>query len=210
MTRQWELLTQALELTPLPLEPRWRRAEGRWRDAKVVLETAAARGETVRYARVATVRGAALEIDNLVALAHGGAVLAFERVSLGKPQTLFVADVSAPPEVPRVAVPASRFPAAGALPPFCARFFSAAPLFAQVPGGRRDEAWQEVETRVDAFIRSTRAPRGSDDVRDWQQAYVDAHREEDRGLRMLGTLFGAQWASAFVAEVLFPVRCPGG
>jgi hypothetical protein len=39
-----------------------------------------------------------------------------------------------------------------------------------------------------------------------QVSYLADHRNDDKGLRMLARLFGADWSARYIATVLFPEK----
>jgi hypothetical protein len=43
-----------------------------------------------------------------------------------------------------------------------------------------------------------------DEVIAAQASYLADHRNDDKGLRMLGRLFGADWSARYISSVLFP------
>jgi phycocyanobilin:ferredoxin oxidoreductase len=215
-------LVRELGLAPLPLEARLERAEGMWKGAAVAIETRAYRGGAIRYARFATVQGAGLDIGNVLCLPahdHPLPILGADLVAVGRETGMLAADLSpvlpAGPErttqmaaLERRRAGHSPLPTGGPLPAWCASWFSPYALYTRVDAaGLRDavEAFRDFPRVFVALVRGS-APRLAlaRQVAEAQEGYAAAHRTDDKGLRLLATMFGAAWAERYVAEVLFP------
>ena len=218
-------LVDALALEPLALPPELARAEGEWKGAPVRIETTAWRGPAIRYARFARIAGAGLEIGNALCLPRHELPLPIfgaDLVSLGaRAGTMLAADLS--PVLPageardaqlaslarrRMAAGAEALPPGGALPAWCARWFSAHALYTRPDAAALPAAVEAYRLYPDEMARLARpaapAPALAPLVREAQDGYARAHREDDKGLGLLAKMFGAGWAARYLHEVLFP------
>ena len=215
---------RALSLESLALDPPLARAVGEWKGAPVTIETTAWRGPLVRYARVATVRGAGLEIGNVLVLPRHDVplpMLGADLVSLGArgAGTMIAADLS--PVLPQgveqdaqlggLARRMASFrdlTSGGELPAWCARWFSPHALYVrpspdELP--RAAQAFREVVAEYIALASdAARSAVMSEEIMAAQAGYAVSHREDDRGLGMLGRMFGQRWADRYLRLVLFP------
>jgi hypothetical protein len=221
-------LVRALDLVRAPLPAGLARLEGSWKDAPVVLEARAYRGERVAYARFVNVQGAGLEIGNILCLsapAYPLPILGVDLVGLGKDTVVAVADLSpilGQPDdrdgrVRQLDGLASRrargpaLPSGGELPAWCKAWFSPHALFARVPSSQHADVARAVEDYWRAYADLAVAAEpgaGTTRVEDAQRAYCVAHIEHDRGLQMLRKMFDPDLADRFLREVLFPERRP--
>ena len=223
------LLVESLGLHPVALPPELARAEGMWKGMPVMIETSAYGGGLVAYARFARVwqpgaaPGAALEIGNVLALGRaesGLPILGADLVGMGPRGRMIAADLS--PTLPpgsardRQLAPLvegagrARLTPGGALPDWCARFFSPYALFVRPTSDELAEGVAEFGRYPRAF---TALASGAPPVGDaalvrraarLQRDYLAAHRTDDKGLGMLARMFGDAWAQDYVDDVLFP------
>lgn len=213
---------QRLHLTPLPLPPDLARATGVWKDAPVTLETRAYHGPAIRYARCALVRSADLEIGNLLALPDTNypfPILGADFVAFGRDRAMFAIDLS--PVLPPGAARDSQlaglrrrreahppFPPGGDLPAWCAAWFSPHALYTRPRLDDLPAVRAAVFDFLSAFADLLRAalpdPESASAIRAAQAGYAAAHREDDKGLRLLAKMFGEDWAARYLAHVLFP------
>jgi phycocyanobilin:ferredoxin oxidoreductase len=209
-------------LTPVTLPPDLACAEGTWKAAPVGIETRAYRGGVVRYARFARLVGGDLEIGNVLCLAaatHPLPILGADLVGLGRETGMIAADLSPtlPPGAARdaqlAALAAQRasappLPSGGALPAWCAAWFSPHALYTRSPLAQVDDAARAFRAFPEAFVAlacaSTPRPDLASDTAAAQDGYAVAHRTDDKGLGLLGKMFGPTWAARYVAQVLFP------
>lgn len=215
-------LVRELALAPLPLEPGLGRAAGVWKGATVTVETRAYHGGAIRYARFAVVRGAGLDIGNVLCLPaseHPLPILGADLVAVGRETGMLAADLSPvlPPGTERTAqfaaLAARRarrppLPSGGPLPAWCASWFSPHALYTRVDAaGLRDavDAFHDFPRAFVALVRrSIPRPALTRQVMEAQEGYAAAHRTDDKGLRLLATMFGTAWAERYLAKVLFP------
>lgn len=175
-------LVDALELSPLPIEPELARAEGTWKERPVAIETRAYRGRAIRYARFVTAVGAELEIGNVLCLSVPDGPLPIlgadlvARLVPGRPgegearwQTMVAADLS--PTHPEEAGRARQLaglerrlapyrgvlPSAGELPAWCARWFSSHAVFSRPSPPQLGAAVAAVREMASEFVCLARA-----------------------------------------------------
>lgn len=216
-------VVDALGLEPIALATALASASGEWKGAPATITTRAYAGGVVRYARFAMVEGSGIAIANILALPAEDQplpILGADLVAIGARggSVLLAADLS--PAVPEevggaslagLAARRARGPAlatAGELPSWCAEWFSPHALFTRVGAEQLDDALTVLDEFVDEFVllalgsqrRTALAPAAAR----MQSGYQSAHRTDDKGLGMLGRMFGAEWAERYVSEVLFP------
>jgi hypothetical protein len=218
-------LIRALDLVPAPLPAELARIEGQWKDAPVVLDARAYRGERVAYARFVSIQGENLEIGNALCLsapAYPLPILGVDLVGLGKDTVVAVADLSPILDQPdardrqlrglatrRARGPA--LPSGGELPAWCSAWFSPHALFTRAPSARCVDVAHAIEDYWRAYAELAVAAEpgaGAARVEGAQRDYCVAHLEHDRGLQMLRKLFEPALADRFLREVLFPERRP--
>lgn len=214
-------LVVALGLRPVPLAPGLGGADGVLRDAPVRLETRAYVGPGIGWARFATMTSPSIDVGNALCAPDGGRpwpILGADLVSVVPGRGMVAADLSptgddAAEREAQVAPLARRravappLPDGGALPAWCARFFSRHHVYTRIGDDRRDAALAAFADVIDAFVEVTRATGEAGDPAPraaTRRAYDAAHRDDDRGLDLLSRAFGAAWATRYVREVLFP------
>jgi phycocyanobilin:ferredoxin oxidoreductase len=197
-------------LQPIALDPQLASAVGSFKGVKIALEARGYAGGAIAFARFVEVWGGALEITNLLCLPRTSRALPIfgaDFVSVSSQSAMFAADLSPVPGAPPVAALVHALPSAGELPGWCQGVFSPHPLFVRVAADRRDEACAAALERVDQFcaLAAAEGPAGSErEILDAQREYARAHLEDDKGLDMLGRIFGDAWAQRFLREVMFP------
>lgn len=219
-------LVGELGLSPRPLAGGLAHLAGTWKGAPVTLVTRAYAGGAVGYARFAELTGAGVEIVNALVLPRAAVplpILGADLVALGRDTAMIAADLSPtlPPGAERDAslAPLSRahaaFPAlppGGALPAFCAAYFSPYALYTRFPTAAREATASALRAMVAAFLTIARATPPRPDlapaVAKVMDDYAGAHRTDDRGLDMLEKMFGRAIAARYLAEVLFPSPSP--
>jgi phycocyanobilin:ferredoxin oxidoreductase len=217
-------LVAGLGLEPLALPEELASAQGSWKGQPVMLATRAYRAERVSYARFAELTGPELEIGNALCAPRPDyplPIFGADLVAFGREAGLIVADLSptAPPGPPRdaqtVVLSAERarwppLPSGGELPAWCAPWFSPFYLYTRITPTQREAAASAFATLPGVLIELTRtAHRAPDDAQAVARAlegYAAAHRDDDKGLKMLEKIFGPRWAGRYVSEVLFPSR----
>jgi phycocyanobilin:ferredoxin oxidoreductase len=240
LTRRAEAqLVEALGLAQLPLDPELARAEGTWKGGPVTIETRAYRGGALIYARFAEVRGGELEIGNALCVPdpdHPLPIFGADLVALGAEVAMIAADLSPtlPPGperdaqlAPLGAACAARgpLPPGGALPAWCADWFSPFSLYTRIGPADLPAAAAAFDALPRLYADLCRASRPEPDRAASASAsastlrahaihaiegYAAAHRTDDKGLRMLAKMFGEPWAARYLAEVLFPPLATAG
>jgi hypothetical protein len=222
------LLTRELALVPRAVPEGLDCMSAEWKGERLTLVARAYEGEDVAYARVVTLRGGGVAIGNVLCVPRARRALPILGADLvvlgGRGASMIVADLS--PTLPtgdrrdaqlatvdglvRPRVGEHRPPPGGALPHWCARFFSPSALFAR-PVTERDlaaaaRAYRRFPRALVRLARTAGAPAGdaAAHARAVYAAYASAHRTDDRGLGMLARVFGGGRVERFVAEVLFP------
>ncbi len=195
----------ALALEPVALEPRWATAVGEYKGAPATLTTRLYRGARVRFFRVATLEAERLKIGNLVGFPLATTalpILGIDLVDLGGP-------------VPPPLVVADLFPVEASVPSAApaglrrtASWLSPGALLARLTSAEdRDRAFDSLSDYPFSFVRMLSSPALSPfDAGPAQEAYVRAHQNEDRGLELIGKLFGAAWAGQYLDSVFFPSK----
>jgi phycocyanobilin:ferredoxin oxidoreductase len=217
-----DYLVRELGLEPLSLPPGFGRAEGEWRGAEATIETRAYRGGAIRYARFVVLRGADLEIGNVLCLpapVQPLPILGADLVALGRETGMLAADLSpvlpaGPERAAQLAPLAARraqhppLPPGGRLPDWCAAWFSPCALYTRVEPSGLGAAVDAFRDFPRAFVELARyslpRPALASEITAAQDGYAAAHRTDDKGLRLLATMFGTAWAERYVGEVLFP------
>lgn len=216
------ILVRELALKALRLPPDLATVHGTYKDGYVSLYTRAYTSCTLRYARVSVLLGDGIEIGNVLCLpraAYPLPILGADLVTL-RPETGMVAvDLSPtmPPGLERdrqLAPLAARraaqpiFPSAGELPEWCRRWFSPHALFTRgTPAALcgMDAALADFLDCYITAVRRTAARVEGEHARSYlQESYLEAHRVEDRGLRLLAHMFGSEWAQRYLEEAMFP------
>jgi phycocyanobilin:ferredoxin oxidoreductase len=228
------MMVERLDLRPLALPSELARAEGSWKGAPAVIETRAYAGGAVAYARFARVwqpgmvPGAGLEIGNYLVLGRpdlGLPVLGADLVGMGLRGRMLAADLSPvlPPGAARDrqlapladrAAARARLTPGGALPEWCARFFSPHALFVRPGVDELPAAVAELDEFPRVFVAlvldatSDGAASPARRAQSVHDEYLAAHRTDDKGLGMLARMFGDAWAQRYLDEVLFPLELP--
>lgn len=222
-----EILRGELDLAPAALAPDLARAEGALRGNPIVIETRTYVGPRIRFARFATITGfEGFCIGNALCLSRPNIPLPIfgaDLVALSADAAMIAADLSPvlPPGSERdaqlkpLAAARASHPAflpGGELPSFCASWFSPFALFTRVDPLARSAALAAYADFPRAFVAIVRRAQGEphsmspDEVNAAQASYLAAHRDDDKGLRMLARLFGAGWSARYISSVLFPER----
>jgi phycocyanobilin:ferredoxin oxidoreductase len=220
-----ELLRRELELEPANLAPELARAEGTLRGNPVVIETRMYVGPQIRFARFATITGGGgFAIGNALCLSRPEIPLPIfgaDLVALSADAAMIAVDLS--PVVPlgserdaqlgplaEARSNHAALPPAGDLPSFCASWFSPFALFTRVGPSERAAALAAYLDFPRTFVVIARGePRPSmspEEVDAAQASYLTDHRNDDKGLRMLARLFGADWSARYISSVLFPEK----
>ena len=223
-------LVGELGLAPMALPADLAGASGTWKGAPVGIETRAYRGGPIRYARFVRLVGADLEIGNVLCLADPAyplPILGADLVGLRRTSAMLAADLSPtlPPGAGRDRQLASlarrrathpALPPGGALPVWCAAWFSPHALYTRVNPDQLAAAVAAFWDFPLGFVELVRgtAPRPglAREVAGRQNGYAAAHRADDKGLGLLAKMFGAGWAERYLEQVLFPAAplAPGG
>ena len=230
----WALTTERAEasllrgigLASVPLPPGLDEREGRWKGERVSIVTRAYSGGPIEYARFAIVRGAGLEIGNILCVPfcrYPLPILGADLVAVRHDTGMLAIDLSPtlPPgqerETQLHAVARARashpvLPPGGTLPAWCADWFSPHAVYTRGSPADLRAAPAVVHDLVTTFLRMVDdcAPRPELDahVGGVRQGYLAAHRTDDKGLNLLGKMFGQEWAERYVREVLFPDMPP--
>ena len=217
-----ERLVRDLGLEPLELDDEMVHCVGIWRDAPVTIETRAYRSDRVHYARFAVVLGQGMEIGNVLCLPGPTLpvpIFGADLVAVRRDLAMIAADLS--PTLPsgpererqlagiaarRTSSPA--LPSGGELPAWAAERFSPHTLYTRITPDDLPLAVDAFHAYPDAFIEgvTTTDPRPalSIQIAGAQDAYMTAHRVDDKGLGLLRKMFGAAWADRYLTDVLFP------
>lgn len=212
---QW--LAAKLGLSRVRLDPTLERAQGTWKQVPVGIRTAAYSGGPIRYARFTRVESEALEIGNILCLSRADQplpILGADLVAIGG-SGLVVVDLS--PTVPdgvEGAILAARrarhpdFPSPGPLPAWCEGWMSPHALLARVSVELAPAALRAFRDFPATFLEladtSAARPALAAEIARAQARYVEAHLKDDKGLNLLGKIFGEAWSQRFLKEVLFP------
>lgn len=224
-----ELLRRELELEPAAIPPDLARAEGSIRGNPIVIETRMYVGPRIRFARFATIVGESVSIGNALCLSAAEDALPIfgaDLVTFSADAAMLAADLSPvlPPGsardaqlAPLAELRARRplLPVGGELPGFCASWFSPFALFTRIDLAARSEAITAYLDFPRAFVAIARRARAEPSssmspaaVLDAQASYLADHRNDDKGLRMLARIFGADWSERYISRVLFPETLP--
>lgn len=205
-------IVSALALQPVALDSKFASAAGSFKGVEISLEARGYAGGSIAFARFVELWGGALEIVNLLCLprtSYALPILGADLVSVSSRSAMFAADLSPVPgfaAAPRLR-PSHSLPSSRELHGWCARILSPQSLSVRVEGDRREEAFAAVLERVDDFCALAMAgeSNGSElEIAAAQREYARAHIEDDKGLTMLGRIFGDDWAQRFLREVMFP------
>jgi hypothetical protein len=217
-------LAAALALVPVPLAAALASAEGEWKGRRAALQARAYRGARIRFARAGVIRvEGGMAIGNVLVLGRPGTglpIFGMDAVQL-TPVSMFLAadltpvthdDARAPALMAQLASTRGALPSAGELPAWARQWFTKDAIFAR-SHGEHDVLWRALEALTEAFARLALTPEREGPVTDArvsaeQQRYVDDHRTLDRAMTMLHRMFGAEWAEAFLEDVLFPKSLP--
>lgn len=217
-----ETIVGALTLRPLTLPREFGGREGAWKGERVAIETRAYTGDTVELARFAVVRGGGMEIGNILCLPRTDypfPILGADLVAIRADAGMLAADLS--PTLPTgeererqfsslAAVPDGHpaLPPGGELPPWCAEWFSPHPIFTRGTKEALRAAPDVLRDLVSVFLSLAADPAPRPEcaayVAGVLRGYCAAHRTDDKGLNLLGKMFGPAWAAAYVEEILFP------
>ena len=196
-------LVDALSLSPQALPPELSAATGTWKGEPASIASTAWSGPAIALARCVRVTGASLDIGNLLVVpdpSRDAPIFGVDLVAARPVAGLVVADLS-----PLVADPAAA--SRVDLPEWARAIFSASPLLRRVTPSGAAEAFEAVDAMADEFVRRVRSAAplpGAGQATEAHRRYMDAHRSDERTVTMLANIFGSDWATAFVAQVLYP------
>ncbi len=219
-------LVVELGLEPVVVPKDLAGATGTWKGAPVRIATHAYRGGPVRYARFVRLVGADLEIGNVLCLpdpVYPLPILGADLVGLRRTTGMLAADLS--PTLPpgrdcddQLAPLARRrsahpdLPFGGALPAWCAAWFSPHALYTRVAPDQLPAAvaafWDYPRAFVELTRRTRPRPELTGEMAARQDGYAAAHRTDDKGLVLLAKMFGDEWAGRYLEQVLFPSTPP--
>jgi phycocyanobilin:ferredoxin oxidoreductase len=183
------------------------RAAGTFRGEPVELEVRAHEGGPFRFARFIEVRGAGLEIGNILCLPRRDLLLPIfgaDLVRIGAQPAMIAADLSpvAGEDVSAVSAGRPALPEAGELPAWAQQVFSPHALYTRVSDGQLDDARRAFLFFPRTLMALHAVPGDSSPA---QRRYCVAHLEDDKGLQLLARMFGDAWARRFLRDVMFPV-----
>lgn len=228
LTREAErYLTSELSLDALPLPAALRELRGTWKGQPVTVRARAYHGEQIDYARFVTVEGESLAIGNVVCWSKPDwplPVLGGDFVDVDLETGVAVLDLSVLAAsgaergdqlraIERAAALAAQvaggsFRDGGDLPDWALAWFSPYALFVRVGRDQGELLARSVRPYWQCFVELARsAPRRPDAaprVLEARRRYAKAHREQDRGLQLLGKICGASVAREFIDRVMFP------
>jgi phycocyanobilin:ferredoxin oxidoreductase len=224
-----ELLRRELDLDPVSFAPELARAEGELRGNPIVIETRMYVGPQIRFARFATITcegDVCFGIGNALCLSRPEVclpILGADLVALSADAAMIAVDLS--PVVPaggardaqlkplaEARASHSALPSGGELPSFCASWFSPFALFTRIEPSARSAAFAAYSDFSRAFVAIARRAQvdspsmSPEEVNAAQVSYLADHRNDDKGLRMLARLFGADWSARYSATVLYPEK----
>ncbi len=219
-------LIAELGLEPVVVPEDLAAATGTWKGSPVRIATRAYRGGPVRYARFVRLMGTDLEIGNVLCLpdpVYPLPILGADLVGLRQTAGMLAADLSPtlPPGVDRdyQLAPLARrrsahpdLPPGGALPAWCAAWFSPHALYTRVAPEQLPAAvaafWHFPRAFVELARQTRPRPELVGEVAGRLDGYAAAHRTDDKGLGLLGKMFGDEWAGRYLEQVLFPGTPP--
>lgn len=216
-------LTERFALRALALDPAVAGARGAWKGEPAVVDARAYTGGPLRYARVVRVVAGPLAIANVLGVSHhalGLPILGIDLVALGtRDAAMVAADLT--PTLPAgrardaqlaaasdLVGPDPALPPGGELPGWCREWFSPRALYVRPAAAELPVAGEALARRIAALAglaaAATPDPARAAVVARRVDGYFQAHRTEDKGLGLLGRMFGFAWMEQFVAEILFP------
>lgn len=202
-------LIESLKLAPCacPLDG----AEGSYKGVAATLVARTYAGPDVAYARFVNVHaGDELAIANVMVVAkpqRALPILGVDMVKLAAARApLLVADAWPTVDDP-AAHPASQPTREG--PAWWQRWSSPAALLVRVAPDQAGQAHQRLVDLVNVWVNAFAASglpesEGAARAAARSEGYLAAHREEDQTLMLLAKIFGAAFASRFIAQVMFP------
>jgi hypothetical protein len=217
-------LTSKLALERVALPAGLEGAQGTLRGNPATIEARAYRGPKIAYARFVALKGDGLEIANLLCLgtaAHRVPIFGADLVAVTARRAMLAADLTPSTRdaafwgelLSPLAERRSRaepLPDGGELPGYCASFFSKLYLYVRVEPEQRAAALASFDdystVYADLVGSSQPSPEHAEQVSSLQRDYAVSHRSDDRGLELLSKAFGADFAQAFVQQVLFPAE----
>lgn len=217
-------IVERLALQPVPIDPDLGCAHGTFRGAPVSLETNVWRGQGVAMARFAVLEGPELEIGNIMCVPETDYVvpiLGADIVAVRGRPIMIAADLSPVSRdldehlhqyerLRSALADRPQLPDAGPLPEWAHELFSPYALYTRVDDTEFEPAFDTFGRLPDLFAEMIKdaepSPSAADSVRAAQQHYQLVHREDDKGLRLLAGMFGADWAQRYLRDVLFPVE----
>lgn len=215
-------LIDAFGLEPIELESGLAHRAGTFKERDVTIRSSAASGPRIRLARFSVVTGETLEIGNVLCMpdpAYVAPILGADFVAVREDSVMLAADLSPVSRNPadhvgqfrtldEALAGAPELPPGGDLPDWAVELFSEGPLYTRVHPDQLDDAFEVFDRYVDAFIRMVqRAAPDHERSAEFSRAqgyYSDVHRADDKGLRLLGAMFGMDWAKRYLEEFLFP------
>lgn len=212
----------AFDLTQVAIDPDLSRRIGTFRGSEVTIESRQYRGGRVRLARFAVVYGETLEIGNVMCFPDPAfivPILGADLVAVREDSVMIAADLS--PISPSADDHRDQFtelqnacknwtdlPSGGDLPEWALRLFSPFALYTRVDLSQVPNAYQALGVFPELFVRHLKAAQANStralEISQAQGHYADVHRADDKGLRLLGAMFGMDWAERYLREFLFP------
>ncbi len=223
VTRQVEQqVVDAFGLTPVEISPELARRHGEFRGGRIVIESSMYRGNRIRNARFAVVYGETLEIGNILCVPDPDFVvpiLGADLVAVRESSVMVAADLSPVSSVEsdhvdqfqrlaRFRESSPELPSGGELPEWAKLLFSPHALYTRVGLDQATDAFEALNVFPARFIEELQMADAQLDRRveisRSQGHYSNVHRADDKGLRLLGAMFGMEWAQRYLEEFLFP------
>jgi phycocyanobilin:ferredoxin oxidoreductase len=216
-------LASACALKRIDLDPDIERRTGTFRGAPVTIESAAYRGSKLRLARFAVVYGKSLEIGNVMCVpdpAYVVPILGADLVAVRPDSVMIAADLSPVSQSPddheeqfqmvfQALSTRPPVPSGGELPEWAQELFSPHSLYTRAGLSELDNAFKTFHIYPEVFrnmLDSSRPdPQRLEEISSAQSRYMDVHRNDDKGLRLLGAMFDMDWAKRYLETFLFPL-----
>lgn len=219
---QESLLVETLGLHEYPVSADLQHHTGTFRGAPATIETRIYRSDSGHVARIATISGPTLEIGNIVCYPSPELcvpVLGADLVSVRDDSLMIAADLS--PISTNVSdheeqyralearlQKAPKLPSGGELPQWAQTLFSDHYLYTRGSLSESTAAFDRFAIYSELFMKFlANAPASYEHVVEFaeaQQRYAQIHRDDDTGLRLLGAMFGLDWAKRYLSQALFP------